>query len=137
MAKLKTVDTTNKASGNIEIDDTKGNERIHVYHKAGTFIEISPSGDVILKTPDFVNMTTIIGGNSDTYIKGNYSLTVDGNIDIHCTGTENRTTDDEGSDDSSDEDSNGEESKLGTVTHVIAKGDFIETITDILDRQNW
>ena len=54
----------------IEIDDTKGNERIHVYHKAGTFLEISPSGDVILKTPDFVNMTTIIGGNSDTYIKG-------------------------------------------------------------------
>ena len=114
----------------IEIDDTKGNERIHVYHKAGTFIEISPSGDVILKTPDFVNMTTIIGGNSDTYIKGNYSLTVDGNIDIHCTGTENRTSDDEGSDDSSDEDSNGEGSKLGTVTHVIAKGDFIETITE-------
>ena len=114
----------------IEIDDTKGNERIHVYHKAGTFLEISPSGDVILKTPDFVNMTTIIGGNSDTYIKGNYSLTVDGNIDIHCTGTENRTSDDEGSDDSSDEDSNGEGSKLGTVTHVIAKGDFIETITE-------
>ena len=31
-------------------------------------------------------MTTIIGGNSDTYIKGNYSLTVDGNMDVHCTG---------------------------------------------------
>ena len=70
----------------IEIDDTKDNERIHVYHKTGTFLEIDPLGNIILKTPDTVNMTTIIGGNSDTYIKGNYSLTVDGNMDVHCTG---------------------------------------------------
>jgi len=70
----------------VEIDDTKNNERIHVYHKTGTFLEIDPLGNIVLKTPDTVNMTTIIGGNSDTYIKGNYSLTVDGNMDVHCTG---------------------------------------------------
>ena len=113
----------------IEIDDTKDNERIHVYHKTGTFIEIDKTGNVILKTPDYVNMTTIIGGNSDTYVKGNYSLTVDGNMDIHCTGTENRTSSSDSSSDSSSESSDGE-SKLGTVTHVIAKGDYIETITE-------
>ena len=88
----------------VEIDDTKDNERIHVYHKTGTFLEIDPLGNIILKTPDTVNMTTIIGGNSDTYIKGNYSLTVDGNMDIHCTA--------------------------GNVTEVIAKGTVSETITE-------
>ena len=70
----------------VEFDDTEGNERIQIFHRLGTFIEIDKGGNVILKTPDDVNMTTIIGGNSDTYIKGNYSLTVDGNMDVHCTG---------------------------------------------------
>jgi hypothetical protein len=87
----------------VEFDDTEGNERIQVFHRMGTFIEIDKDGNVVLKTPDTVNMTTIIGGNSDTYIKGNYSLTVDGNMDIHCTA--------------------------GNVTEVIAKGNVSETIT--------
>ena len=38
----------------VEIDDTKDNERIHVYHKTGTFLEIDPLGNIILKTPDTV-----------------------------------------------------------------------------------
>jgi len=88
----------------VEFDDTEGNERIHVFHKMGTLIEIDKDGHIVLKTPDAVNMTTIIGGNSDTYIKGNYSLTVDGNMDIHCTA--------------------------GNVTEVIAKGTVSETITE-------
>jgi len=70
----------------VEFDDTEGNERIHVFHRMGTLVEIDKDGHIVLKTPDTVNMTTIIGGNSDTYIKGNYSLTVDGNMDVHCTG---------------------------------------------------
>ena len=70
----------------VEFDDTEGNERIHVFHRMGTLVEIDKDGHIVLKTPDTVNMTTIIGGNSDTYVKGNYSLTVDGNMDVHCTG---------------------------------------------------
>ena len=70
----------------VEFDDTEGNERIHVFHRMGTLVEIDKDGHIVLKTPDAVNMTTIIGGNSDTYVKGNYSLTVDGNMDVHCTG---------------------------------------------------
>ena len=31
----------------VEFDDTEGNERIHLYHKKGTFIEIDSSGNVI------------------------------------------------------------------------------------------
>ena len=104
----------------VEFDDTKDNERIHLYHRKGTLIEIDKDGHVVLKTPDNVNMTTIIGGDQDTYVKGNYSLTVDGNMNIHCTGVDTREGATAGS--SSD--------PLGTVSYVISKGNLYETITE-------
>ena len=105
----------------VEFDDTKDNERIHLYHRKGTLIEIDKDGHVVLKTPDNVNMTTIIGGDQDTYVKGNYSLTVDGNMNIHCTGVDTR----EGATASSSSD------PLGTVSYVISKGNLYETITEV------
>ena len=104
----------------VEFDDSKDNERIHLYHRKGTLIEIDKDGHVVLKTPDNVNMTTIIGGDQDTYVKGNYSLTVDGNMNIHCTGVDTREGATAGS--SSD--------PLGTVSYVISKGNLYETITE-------
>ena len=68
----------------IEFDDTKGNERIHLYHKTGTFIEIDPTGNVIIKTVG--NVTNIVAGNMDTYVKGNYSITAGGNLDVYAMG---------------------------------------------------
>ena len=66
----------------VEFDDTEGNERIHLYHKKGTFIEIDSSGNVIIKTVG--NVTNIVAGNMDTYVKGNYSVSAGGNIDIYA-----------------------------------------------------
>ena len=66
----------------VEFDDTVGNERIHLYHKMGTFIEIDKSGNVVIKTVG--NVTNIIAGNMDTYVKGNYSVSVGGNIDVYA-----------------------------------------------------
>jgi hypothetical protein len=68
----------------VEFDDTEGNERIHLYHKMGTFIEIDKSGNVVIKTVG--NVTNITAGNMDTYVKGNYSVSVGGNIDVYATG---------------------------------------------------
>jgi hypothetical protein len=68
----------------VEFDDTEGNERIHLYHKMGTFIEIDSTGNMIIKTVG--NVTNITAGNMDTYVKGNYSVSVGGNIDIYATG---------------------------------------------------
>ena len=68
----------------IEFDDTEGNERIHLYHKAGTFIEIDPTGNVVIKTVG--NVTNIVAGNMDTYVKGNYSVSAGGNIDVYAIG---------------------------------------------------
>ena len=66
----------------VEFDDTSGNERIHLYHKMGTFIEIDSAGNVIIKTVG--NVTNIVAGNMDTYVKGNYSISAGGNIDIYA-----------------------------------------------------
>ena len=68
----------------VEFDDTEGNERIHLYHKKGTFIEIDSAGNMIIKTVG--NVTNIVAGNMDTYVKGNYSVSAGGNIDIYAGG---------------------------------------------------
>ena len=68
----------------IEFDDTKGNERIHIFHKKGTFIEIDPTGNVVIKTVG--NVTNIVAGNMDTYVKGNYTVSAVGNIDLYAKG---------------------------------------------------
>ena len=68
----------------VEFDDTEGNERIHIYHKLGTFLEIDKSGNVMIKTVG--NVTNVVVGNMDTYVQGNYSLSVDGNMDVYAVG---------------------------------------------------
>jgi hypothetical protein len=68
----------------VEFDDTVGNERIHLYHKMGTFIEIDKSGNVVIKTVG--NVTNIVAGNMDIYVKGNYSVSAGGNIDVYAGG---------------------------------------------------
>ena len=68
----------------IEFDDTEGNERIHIYHRLGTFLEIDKSGNVMIKTVG--NVTNVVVGNMDTYVQGNYSLSVDGNMDVYAVG---------------------------------------------------
>ena len=68
----------------VEFDDTEGNERIHIYHKLGTFLEIDKSGNVMIKTVG--NVTNVVAGNMDTYVQGNYSLSVDGNMDMYAVG---------------------------------------------------
>mgnify|MGYP003145690494 CR=1 FL=1 len=66
-------------SGHIkEYDDTTHNERIHEYHKTGTFYEIDKAG---IKTTRIVaNNYTIVAGDDNVHIKGICNLT----IDSHC-----------------------------------------------------
>ena len=68
----------------VEFDDTAGNERIHLFHKMGTFIEIDKSGNVIIKTVG--NVTNIVAGNMDTYVTKNYNLSVGGTMGIWSKG---------------------------------------------------
>ncbi|QHJ74517.1 hypothetical protein OLCHANIL_00189 [Vibrio phage V05] len=70
-------------SGHIhEIDDTEGAERLHTYHRTGTFEEIHPDGSRVTKIvgDDF----EIVHKNQNVYIKGNLNITVVGDATFYC-----------------------------------------------------
>ena len=73
------------ASGHIkEFDDTPNHERIHEYHKTGTFYEVANTG---MKTTRIVaNNYTIVAGNDFAYIKGSVNLTVDSSCKTYIKG---------------------------------------------------
>jgi hypothetical protein len=68
----------------IELDDTKGSERIHIYHKSGTFIEIHPDGSMVRKVRGD-NHEVFIQDNN-IHVKGNCNITVDGDSSILTKG---------------------------------------------------
>ena len=93
-------------SGHIkEYDDTSGQERIHEYHKKGTFYEIDKDGNKstrivgdnyeVVAGSDFVNIkgtaNLTIDSNCNTYIKGNWNIQVDGTKTEVVTGAVSET----------------------------------------------
>ena len=93
-------------SGHIrEYDDTSKKERIHEYHRTGTFYEIDGGGTRTIKIvgdgyhivagSDYayvgghVNLT--IESNCNTYVKGDYNLQVDGDMEVLVKGNKKET----------------------------------------------
>ena len=82
----------------IEMDDTPGAERVHIYHKNGTFIELDQSGSVVEKTKGsqyrFVDKNDhlsiggqariSIGGDMKVYCAANVNMEVDGDVNLKC-----------------------------------------------------
>lgn len=64
----------------VEFDNTPGQERIQVYHKAGTFIEIDVNGSMVKKTTG--DNFELIEHNNYLYTRGAYKLTVEGATQI-------------------------------------------------------
>jgi len=60
----------------IEIDDTPDNERIHWYHKSGTYTEINHDGRMVTKVVN--DDYQAVAGNRDAYIDGNVNVRVNG-----------------------------------------------------------
>lgn len=63
----------------IELDDTPENERIHIWHKSGSYTEINKDGRTVRKSAN--NDYTVVAGDSEMY--------VDGKVNIHITGDAN------------------------------------------------
>lgn len=76
---------TTKAGHVIELDDTPENERVHIFHKSGSYIEINSEGRVVIKS--VVDNFDIVGGNKEVYIKGNCNVQIDGTCSIHSNDT--------------------------------------------------
>ena len=80
---------TQTESGHIiEFDDTPGSERIHIYHKSGTYLEIDPNGTSIQRAKgskyDVVdkNANISIGSDAKIHVGGDLIAEVDGDIAI-------------------------------------------------------
>lgn len=90
-----------------EWDDTPGKERLHKYHRTGTFEEIHPDGTRVTKIVgdeyEIVhkdnnlhvkgNCNITVDGSTTLYTKGNADIQVDGNTHLHCGGNVTSQTD--------------------------------------------
>ena len=65
----------------IEIDDTPGSERLHVYHRSGTFIEIDGNGSVIKRAVG--SSYEIIDKNGKIAIAGRADISINGACNIY------------------------------------------------------
>lgn len=74
----------------IEIDDTDGAERIHIYHVTGTFEEIHPDGSKVTKIK--ADRYLIVDGDKNVLVKGNFNITVDGDANLEVGGNANVNT---------------------------------------------
>ena len=68
----------------IEIDDTPKGERIHVWHKSGSYIEFQPDGTIVKKS--YKDDHEIVLGEDKTYVTGNMSVFVEGNVSFKTLG---------------------------------------------------
>ena len=135
-------------SGHIkEYDDTVGAERIHEYHKAGTFYEIDADGNKVTRIvgskyeivagTEFVNIkgdvNLTIDSNCKTYIKGDHDIQIDGNVNEIIKGTYTRKVTGNVIEQIGDADniSSKDEIIFGNVTEVIGDTENPSTKTEI------
>lgn len=65
----------------LEMDDTPGAERIHLYHKSGTFVEIDVNGSVVMRTKG--SKYEIIDRNGKIAITGKADVSINGACNIY------------------------------------------------------
>lgn len=71
---------TESSSGHvIELDDTPSHERVHIYHRSGSFVEFHPDGKLVIKS---------INDNFTVALQ-DYNLYCDGELNIVCKNNAN------------------------------------------------
>ena len=89
---------TQTESGHIfEVDDTPGSERLHIYHKSGTYIEIDANGSMVKRTKGSSyeiidrNGKISIAGRADISVNGACNIFVGNDANIEVEGDTNLT----------------------------------------------
>lgn len=100
----------------IEIDDTPGHERLHRFHRSGTFEEIGPDGSMVTKIVK--NNYQITMSDHNVHVMGDTNVTVSGNRN-EMTTTDKNVNVDGNHTELVKGDSN--ETILGNQTNTIAK----------------
>ena len=68
----------------VEFDDTPGRERIHEYHRAGTFYEVHPDGTKVTKIVG--ESYEIVHKNKSVRVRGDVKVFVDGDASLYVRG---------------------------------------------------
>lgn len=68
----------------IELDDTPGAERVHIFHKSGTFYEVHPDGKLVVRS--VADAYEAILANKKLYVAGNLRIEVVGDATIAANG---------------------------------------------------
>lgn len=74
-----------RAGHTIELDDTPNNERVHIYHKSGSYLEINKDGRIVLKGVD--DSYEIVANDKHLYVKGDVNIQVEGNMNAVVKGS--------------------------------------------------
>jgi len=69
----------------IELDDTPENERVHIYHKSGSYVEISADGRMVTKSVN--DNYEITATDKIVYVQGDVTIKVVGTANIECPTT--------------------------------------------------
>jgi hypothetical protein len=75
----------------IEYDDTPGAERVHIFHRSGSFIEMHPDGKVVYKSMGHGFLISMADQNIK--VKGTCNISVDGEANIYAKGQMNLQSD--------------------------------------------
>lgn len=68
----------------LEFDDTKDNERIHLYHRSGSYVEYGPQGDRSERIQR--DKFTVVVGDEQVYVQGDVTVFIDGNATMQVGG---------------------------------------------------
>jgi hypothetical protein len=86
------VHTHRTESGHVlELDDTPGAERVALYHRSGTYVEVSPDGRVVVKC--VADRFDVVSGDMRTTVEGNGRVTIEGDALVEVRGDTTVTAD--------------------------------------------
>lgn len=75
----------------VELDTTLGQERVHVYHPSGSYIEIDHEGNMVIRNAN--DRFDIVDGSENKHIKKDYNTTVEGSQTNYIVTNETRKVD--------------------------------------------
>lgn len=68
----------------LEFDDTPGAERVHIYHRSGSFIEIHPDGTMVTRVHN--SDYEVVLADKKIYVRGDVDITATGDIKMKAGG---------------------------------------------------
>lgn len=77
----------------IELDDTPGSERVHIFHKSGSFVEMHPDGKVVIRSVAemyeacFADRTLYVAGDLKIKSAGDISIEAGGDLKLTAKGS--------------------------------------------------